>query len=364
MPRSNSKAEVVYTAAIRNLALAIGASLIVIAAAFIMSQSGAANPAIWKNQGWAETDFSQHSIEWDEVLSGGPPKDGIPSIDEPEFVPLNASAALEDQEAVIGFSLNGDARAYPIRILMWHEIVNDVVGGQPVAVTYCPLCNAAIVFDRANPTGPGTLAFGTTGKLRNSDLIMYDRQTQSWWQQFSGEAIVGEMTGKQLTILPSRLESFAEFRKRHPDGKVLIPTNPETRAYGRNPYRGYDTASIPFLYRGQMPEGIEPMARVVALREDDFTGAVSMDLLRRQGEMTAGPYMLTWFAGQASALDDTTVAGGRDVGNVVVQKKGPGGMREDVPYDVTFAFVFHAFHPELQIVQSCDNSGGIRCDDG
>jgi hypothetical protein len=339
-------------------------SLTLIASIFIMVQTGAANPDRWRNEGWERTDFSKRSIEWDEIQSGGPPKDGIPSIDNPQFKPLSTITDLAIQEAVIGLSINGDVRAYPIRILMWHEIVNDRVGGVPVAVTYCPLCNAAIVFDRRNPAGDGVLSFGTTGKLRNSDLVMYDRQTQSWWQQFSGEAIVGKMTGQQLKILPSRLEAFGEFRSRQPGGQVLIPSNPELRAYGRNPYASYDTAKIPFLYRGNVPKGIEAMARVVALRESDFTGAISLKLLREQGRIEAGPYTIRWKKGQASALDDTTVAGGRDVGNVIAQKKLANGTLEDVPYDVTFAFVFHAFHPDLPIVQSCDGELEIVCPEG
>ena len=121
----------------------------------------------------------------------------------------------------------------PLRILIWHEIVNDEVGGTPVTVTYCPLCNSAIVFDRRVPAH--VLDFGTTGKLRNSDLVMYDRQTESWWQQFTGEAIVGSLTGTELKLIPSRLEFFGEFRTRHPGGKVLIPNNPELRTTGATP---------------------------------------------------------------------------------------------------------------------------------
>lgn len=342
----------------------IAGSLALIASIFVMVQTSVADPDRWRSEGWEQTDFSKHSIEWNEIQSGGPPKDGIPSIDNPQFKPLGAVTDLAVQEAVIGLSINGDARAYPIRVLMWHEIVNDRVGGVPVAVTYCPLCNAAIVFDRHNPAGDGVLSFGTTGKLRHSDLVMYDRQTQSWWQQFSGDAIVGEMTGQQLKILPSRLESFGEFRARHPDGQVLVPPDSEARAYGRNPYAGYDTAKIPFLYRGEVPKGIEAMARVVALREHDYTGAVSLKLLRERGRIKAGPYTIRWKKGQASALDDATVAGGRDVGNVIAQRRLANGTLEDVPYDVTFAFVFHAFHPDLPIVQSCDGAPEIVCPEG
>ncbi len=298
-----------------------------------------ANPDVWRYE-WPDTDFTKSSIDYGEVLSGGPPKDGIPSIDDPKFIAVAEMSGLEDSEPVIGLAINGDARAYPLRVLTWHEIVNDTVGGVPVAVTYCPLCNAAIVFDR-RVEGQAT-EFGTTGKLRNSDLIMYDRETESWWQQFLGEAIVGSRTGTRLEVLPARLESWSKFKARHPNGRVQVPNNPFARSYGANPYVGYDGASFPFLYRGSYPEGIEPMARVVAIGDR----AWALDFLRKEGRVEAGGLILTWEPGQNSALDTRTISQGQDVGNVVVQQRlGQGGL-EDVAYDVTFAFVFHAFRPD------------------
>ena len=141
-----------------------------------------ADPNFWKYE-WPKTDFSKSSVEFIEILSGGPPKDGIPSIDDPKFLPINEVDGLNAKESVISVKVKGVVKAYPLRILMWHEIVNDTIGDVPIAVTYCPLCNAAIVFDRRLEGGK-TLDFGTTGKLRNSDLIMYDRQTETWWQQY------------------------------------------------------------------------------------------------------------------------------------------------------------------------------------
>ena len=293
-----------------------------------------ANPLMWAVE-WPDTDFSKHSVEFEEILSGGPPKDGIPSIDEPEFVAVSEVDGLADTEPVVGLVVGGEARAYPLRVLIWHEIVNDTVGGVPVTVTYCPLCNSSIAFDRR--IDGRVLDFGTTGKLRNSDLVMYDRQTESWWQQFMGEGIVGEMTGRKLKMLPSRLESFARFRERAPEGRVLVPSSPGIRPYGANPYVAYDTARAPFLYRGDMPDGIEPMVRVIAVDGE----AWSLPLLREKGNIDKGDLVLRWVEGQNSALDSRAIAKGRDVGNVVVQRSG-----EDVVHDVTFAFVFHAFHPE------------------
>jgi hypothetical protein len=251
---------------------------------------------------------------------------------------------------VIGLEIMGDARAYPLRILIWHEIVNDVVGGMPVTVTYCPLCNSAVVFDRRVP--PHVLDFGTTGKLRNSDLVMYDRQTESWWQQFTGEAIVGALTGTELKLVPARLESFAQFKTRHPGGKVLVPNTPGLRDYGRNPYVGYDMAAAPFMYRGDYPKDVEAMARVVVVRPAaGKVGAATLEHLRKRGQLVLGDVELAWQPGQSTALDHWDIAQGRDVGSVIASMTGPDGQRRDVPYDVTFAFAVFAFHPEIVIVK-------------
>jgi hypothetical protein len=321
--------------------------------AVLTATTAAANPDAWKRQGWGDTDFSKHAIEWREIMSGGPPKDGIPSIDAPQFQPVADETDVKPNEPVIGLSINGDARAYPLRILIWHEIVNDTVGGEPVAVTYCPLCNSAVVFERV--VKGETTTFGTTGKLRNSDLVMYDRLTESWWQQFTGKAIVGEMTGTQLDIVPARLESLGQFRERHPDGQMLVPNDPDFRDYGRNPYAGYDSSAQPFLFRGDLPEDINPMARVVVVRQEPRV-IVSLELLRDHGPIKAGDVTLEWQAGQASALDDRTVAGGQDVGTVSARRATPGGT-VDVAYEVTFAFVAHAFHPDTPITQTCADEG-------
>ena len=245
---------------------------------------------------------------------------------------------------VITLDLNGDARAYPLAVLTWHEIVNDTVGGIPVAVTYCPLCNAAIVFDRT--LNGEVLDFGTTGKLRNSDLVMYDRQTDSWWQQFSGEAIAGAFAGTELTMLPSQLTSFERFAAAHPDALVLQDPGNFNRPYGMNPYRGYDTLAQPFLYGGPFPDGIAPLQRVVMVRDGETLFAVSAAKLAAEGRFEQDGVELLFEPGQASALDTQIIADGRDVGNIVVTRDG-----RPVVHDVTFAFVVHAFEPDLEIVQ-------------
>jgi hypothetical protein len=302
------------------------------------------NPSPWEN--W-KTDFSKTNIPFNEVMSGGPPKDGIPAIDEPLFVTVE-EASLDDREPVIGFEYNGDARAYPLSILMWHEIANDIVGGHPFAVTYCPLCNAAIVFDAE--IGGTRHTFGTTGRLRNSDLLMYDRVTESWWQQFSGEAVIGNYTGRILDMIPSRLESFASFSSRHPNGKVLIPNDPDFREYGRNPYVGYDSRDAPYpFFTGEMPEGINPMARVIILRrEGEPVAVISFEKARAEGPLEFSGFRIEWQAGRASALDAVRVSNGREIGNLIVTNLETGA---DAAHDLTFAFVAHAFHPELAIVK-------------
>lgn len=286
------------------------------------------------------TDFSTHSIDLAEIMSGGPSRDGIPAIDEPRFAPLAEIEGLADTEPVIGLTINGDMRAYPLRILMRHEIANDEVGGVPVTVTFCPLCNTAIVFDRR--LGGRVLDFGTTGRLRKSDLVMYDRQTETWWQQFLGEGLIGELTGARLKMIPSRLESFAEFKARAAGGeaRVLVPARGGLRGH-RNPYVGYDSNHRPFLYRGPLPEGIPALARVVRVGAE----AWSVALLRRRGVIETGELRLSWRAGQNSALDTRDIPDGKDVGTVVVQRR-VGEDWEDTVYSVDFAFAFTAFYPE------------------
>lgn len=314
-----------------------------------MLTSSLAQPEYWKREGW-KTDFSKKNIDYSEIMSGGPPRDGIPPIDRPVFVNVADYKELSDRDPVIGLEINGDARAYPLRVLIWHEIVNDVVGGKPVTITYCPLCNAAIVFD-ATVDGKA-LDFGTTGKLRNSDLVMYDRATQSWWQQFTGEAIAGEFTGTALKFVPARLESWADFSKRNPEGKVLIPNDPFKRSYGRNPYVNYDISPVPFLYRGAMPKGISAMMKVVVVRgsKGEMPYVVTLEHVRENGPIKHGDVTISWKKGQASALNGAQISESTDVGTVSVVRKTSEGVKIIV-YDLTFAFVVNAFHPGIKIIK-------------
>jgi hypothetical protein len=296
-----------------------------------------ADPNFWKHE-WPDTDFSQTSItNWVEIMSGGPPKDGIPALDDVQFIEVAQENRIEPAEPVITLEIDGQRpRAYPIRYLTWHEIANDTVGDVPVAVTFCPLCNSALTFDRR--VGGQVLSFGVSGKLRNSDMVMYDRETQSWWQQAIGTGIVGEMTGQELTLMPSWMESWEEFSTRNPDGLVMAEPS-WNRDYGRNPYRNYDSSKRPFLYSGEMPpHGIPALMRVVRVGDR----AWPMERLSEVGEVTEAGVTISWRAGQASALDSSRIGAGRDVGSVRVRD----GAGADVPHDVMFAFAFHAFWPK------------------
>ena len=268
---------------------------------------------------WPDTDFCQHSVDYSEIFSGGPPPDGIPAIDEPKFESVEAADSwLEAEWPVMIFEKNGDVRAYPLTILIYHEIVNDVVGGEPVSLTFCPLCNATIAFDRTLPDGT-VLDFGTTGNLRNSDLVMYDRQTQSWWQQFTGEAIVGELTGTQLEFLPSQIIAWNEFKENHPDGTVLSRETGHARPYGSNPYSGYDNINSSPWFRLPGDDGrLPPMERVVAIMLGDVDVAYPFADLREAGvvndEVAGIPVVVFWQAGTSSTFGND----GDDVGSAGV----------------------------------------------
>ncbi|MFQ5554363.1 MAG: DUF3179 domain-containing protein [Acidimicrobiia bacterium] len=272
-----------------------------------------------------DTAFPASLIDPSEVLSGGPPPDGIPSIDNPVFLPvLGSEGLLEDQEAVVALEVNGEARAYPVQLLIWHEIVNDTVGGVPVAVTYCPLCNSAVTYVRT-VRGVET-TFGTSGRLFASALVMYDRATESLWTHFDGRAVIGILAGDELEAIASPLMSWADFKDAYPDAQVMDPASTGfSRDYGRNPYVGYDDEeSFPFLYRGTVDERAKAKQRVVGVTLDGEARAYSLDAISggeaRATNDTLGelPLVILWKAGQSTALEEGGVGEGRDVGSVGV----------------------------------------------
>src|ERR687892_2149806 len=274
-------------------------------------------PLSFDKSGW-ETDFSKHSVPLSEFQSGGPPRDGIPPVDEPKPTSqADADKWLLEREPVLVVELGGRVRAYPIQILIWHEIVNDTLGGRRIAVTYCPLCNSSLVFDRR--VGGRTLTFGTTGNLRRSDLVMWDRQTESWWQQLSAEAVVGELTGTRLMVLPSQTLSWADFKRIHPAGDVLSRDTGAQRDYGSTPYVGYDRPDTePFLFDGETDDRLPPKERVVAIFTEDETVVVPFSRLARepvvQTEAGGLPVVVFYKRGVVSPFDEPTITGSRDVG--------------------------------------------------
>jgi hypothetical protein len=283
-------------------------------------------PVPFSTRGW-KTDFSKHSVPLDEILSGGPPKDGIPAIDRPRFVSVAAADKwLGGREPVVVFEHDGRVRGYPWQILIWHEIVNDEIAGLPVSITYCPLCNTAIAFDRR--VGDRILDFGTTGKLRHSDLVMYDRQTETWWQQATGEAIVGELMGTTLTFLSAPTVSWSDFKKEYPDAEVLSRNTGHRRSYGSSPYDGYDSGR-PFLFRGRTDQRLPTMARVVVVRSGDAAVVYPLKTLADEKvinhEVAGAPVVLFYRAGTASAVDARRIADGRDVGAAAVFSRAVDG---------------------------------------
>jgi hypothetical protein len=338
------------------------------------------------------TDFSKHSVPLDEFVGGGPPKDGIPSIDRPRFVSVEeADRFLAGREPVAVVEVGGEARAYPLQILTWHEIVNDEIAGEPIAVTYCPLCNSTVAFRREVEGEP--VEFGTTGMLRNSDLVMYDRETESWWQQITAEAVVGELTGARLEVVPSQILTWEAFQSLHPDGEVLSRDTGFDRDYGSNPYAGYDTEpdSQPFLFEGEPDRSLPPKERVAAIRTGSGSAVVYpfsrlADEAPVNDQVDGEPVVIFFDPEVTSALDGALISAGREVGAAAVFGRvaegraiefGPGpepgtfrdtqtgstwDMRgraiagplagdrlRQVPHDDQFWFAVAAFYPRAKI---------------
>jgi hypothetical protein len=279
------------------------------------------------SEGW-RTDFSRITVPLEEIASGGPPKDGIPAIDDPRFVsPEAADRWLGPTEPVIVVEHDGVVKVYPFQILIWHEIVNDVVGGRPLVITFCPLCNTALVFERR--VGERVLDFGTTGRLRYSDLIMYDRQTETWWQQASGQAIVGEQVGAELEFFPARTFSWERARSLHPRALVLSRETGYRRDYGASPYAGYDSQKGPIgpFFNAPVDRRFQAMERVVALELGDGWAAPFSEL-SEVGVVNAGfsgaEFVVFWEPGASSALDESRIAESRDIGQTAVYDRRLG----------------------------------------
>jgi len=311
--------------------------------------AGQERPSIAGGDQWI-TDFTKHTVPLEEIASGGPPKDGIRAIDAPRFVDMDAADRWLDKRDPIAVVRVGDAvKAYPLQILIRHEIVNDVVGGRPITVTYCPLCNTTLAFDREYDGR--VLDFGTTGRLRHSDLVMYDRQTETWWQQATGEGLVGRYAGERLTFLPASVMSWRDVKEQFSDAQVLSRETglASPSSYGRNPYVGYDRGRGPiaqFFRFGKKDDRLPPMERVVALEDAESEAYLAVpfseleDVRVANVEVGNRRVVVFWSPGTASAVDDGNIPQGRDVGSsttfdpvvdgrrLVFEKAGDGRFKD------------------------------------
>jgi len=295
-------------------------------------------------QHWAQefpkTDFIRRTVDLSEIKGHGATRNSIRPIVDPEFVPVARVEGIGAREPVVTLVADFVARAYPIRMLIWHEIVNDVVSGKPVVVAYSPLSNSAAAYLR-RVEGREVL-FGNTGRLRHFNLIMYDTGSESWWQQFSGSAILGSKAGITLERLVTKVQSLERFRDAYPDGEVMVPKDPKAMAYGTTPYVHMDRAGGKGLGGYLMPRDVKPFERVVIVGEDAWT----LKRLREKGAYETDDLYIGVVPGQNSAHDAKWISFGRDVGNVVVRRRdADSGEWIDTAHDVTFAFLFKAFHP-------------------
>lgn len=295
------------------------ASLLVL---FLAQTVSAQSVERFEQFGW-ETDFSKSNVDLSSIQVNLP-RDGIRSVDDPKFVSqADAADWLDDREPVLSLEIDGEARAYPLQILTWHEIVNDEFGNTPVAVTFCPLCYSAIAFDRR--IDGEVHEIGVSGMLRHSDMVMYDRTTQSLWQQITGEAIAGEYTGKMLKKYPAQIISFEQFREAHPDAAVLSRDTGMDRQYGRNPYPGYDDIDErPWLFDGRQDGRLPPMEKVIGVTlKGGAVKAYPHSITKKKNVIhdTVGGTPVVVFhtkKGATSALDQGKIAGSKDIGSTGV----------------------------------------------
>jgi hypothetical protein len=306
----------------KNLSLATLALLLLLqGASFAVIQQPAehyTNFPEWK------TNTEKRSINLKDLVTPAVPvpRDGIPPIDRPRFVSIpEARKWLGDKEPVIALQVKGVSRAYPLQILVWHEIVNDRIGGVPVVVTFCSICNSAIVFERK--LARRILTFGITGFVHGSNMVLYDRETESWWQQFTGEAIVGDLTGRKLNSLPAQMISFAQFASAFPGGQILSRETGHRRDYGRNPHFRYDNIEgRPSHFRGKLDQRLMPMEKVIGVELNAHARAYpySISSARRVIYDRIGSQEIVIFhaEGALSALDATDMKKSKEAGSTGV----------------------------------------------
>jgi hypothetical protein len=270
----------------------------------------------------ADPAFPDPLVDLDNLLSGGPPPDGIPALDDPKFQSADEVDWLADGEPLLSLTVGEETRGYPLQVMTWHEIVNDTVGGKPVAVTYCPLCNSGVAFERE--VEGRLLDFGTSGMLYADNLVMYDRQTESLWPQLTGQASVGALTGTQLEAVPMGVVGWEQFRTAHPEALVLTRDTGFERPYGRNPYFLYDLPSSDTLFPlpGEPDDRLLLKERVIGIAVADDALAVVRATVAGHGvlQVRVGgrDVVLLHQPGQASALDTERISDGKDIGTVGV----------------------------------------------
>jgi len=300
--------------------------------------SAMANLLQWSLE-FPKTKFNLSNVSLSDIRFVGVRRDSIPTIFNPKFKRAKSISSLGLLEPLVRVDIKGEVRGYPLRILVWHELVNDMIKGVPVLVSYCPLCSSGVVFDRRLKNQ--VLRFGNTGLLRHYDTIIYDTTTESWFQQYTGDAIVGSLTGTRLKPIASRIQSFGQFKAEFPESKILVPTDPKAQNYGQTPYVRMDSrndtaAQYPYL----IPEGVGPLDRVVVMGNEVWL----LKTLKELGQIEASGLVISWSPGMNSVQDTRWIPFGRDIGNVRVQYKSSKGWIDAV-HDTTFAFAFAAFHP-------------------
>jgi hypothetical protein len=278
-----------------------------------------------------DTDWSRRTVDPGEFLVGIPavdPRDRIPPIDTPRFEPIEAADWLDDREPGALVQFNDEVRFYPLSILTRHEIVNDRYGDIPVAVTFCPLCNTALTFDRR--VDGEALRFGVSGLLRKSDLVMWDDATTTLWQQITGEAVVGELAGTQLEIISTAIVSYGDAKESFPDALSLATDTGFGINYGANPYEAYSSSNQPFLFDDDPDPRFPALSRVVGVSVDGVDKAYPFELISEKGAVNDvlgdTPIAVLWGGETADALDSSTVADGQAIGSGIAFDRTVGGQ--------------------------------------
>ena len=285
-------------------------------------------------------DLSNASLPVEQILHGGPPRDGIPAISNPKLIAAIEADYLEADDRIVGIEINGEARAYPVSILNWHEIVNDRIGERYFAITYCPLCGTAVAFD-ATIDGEAT-EFGVSGLLYNSDVLLYDRATESLWSQIMSESVAGPRVGMRLTPLPISHTTWRDWLQRHPDSVVLSNDTGFSRDYSRNPYAGYETSRTTyFAVNNEAPDNYHPKEVVVGLGIDGVYKAYPFIELDKQGKerfsdsVNGTRFNFEWDS------ENRSITITNDAGEAVAGIQG-------------FWFAWFAFHPDTEVFKAVD----------